>query len=103
MIFHFGFEIPQAISPVLDHECPGLTAEEVRILKVQICKNSRVINDIIGRLDLFVNKERYPHREVFIEKIRRRLELLMEENDTFREVLWKHFQAEEMKPRRWAA
>jgi hypothetical protein len=48
---------------------------------------------------MLVNKERYPHRAVFIEKIRRRLELLMEENDTFRNVLWKHVQKEDLVPR----
>ncbi|MBI3307228.1 MAG: hypothetical protein HYZ84_05430 [Candidatus Omnitrophica bacterium] len=98
MIFHFGFELPVPVSPVLDSESPDLTGEETRILKEQIRKNSRLIDDYIDRLDLFVNKERYPRKEAFIEKIRRRLNLLMDENNTFRSVLWKHFQKQELSP-----
>ena len=96
MIFHFGFELPVPVSTELDHENPSLTQEEVRILKCQIRKNTFLINDHVYRLELFVLKERYPRRAVFIEKIRRRLELLMEENDTFRKTLWQHLQSEEM-------
>lgn len=93
-MFHLGFELPNPTPPVLDHESADLTNEEVRILKSQIRKNAVLIDDYIGRLDLLVNKERYPHKESFIEKIRSRLFLLMEENDTFRKVLWKHYQRE---------
>ena len=96
MIFHLGFELPEPVSTVLDHESGDLTVEEIRILKVQIRKNSRVVDGYVDRLDLLTNKERYPRRAVFIEKIRRRLFLLMEENDTFRLVLWKHFQKEKL-------
>lgn len=96
MIFHFGFELPVPASTQLNHEVLDLTQEEIRILKEQIRRNSLLINDFVSKLELFVNKERYPSRAVFIQKIRRRLELLMEENDTFRQVLWKHYQKEEM-------
>jgi hypothetical protein len=92
MIFHFGTEIPEVRPKDLNHESSDLTPEEDRILKEQIRKNSFLINDYISRLDLLVNKERYPSDAVFIHKIRRRLDLLMEENDTFRKVLWKHYQ-----------
>ncbi len=97
MIFHFGYELPEPPpAPVLDAESPDLTREEIRILKLQIRKNSMLIDDYIERLDLLVNKECYPHKAVFIEKIRRRLDLLMEENNTFRSVLWKHFQKQDL-------
>lgn len=96
MIFHLGFELPQQAG-ALDHESADLTAEEIKILKQQIRKNSEVMDAYVERLDLFVNKERYPSRAVFIEKIRRRLNLLMEENDTFRGVLWKHYQKEKLQ------
>lgn len=95
MIFHLGFELPEPVDATLDHETSDLTVEESRILKKQIRKNTSVIDDYVDRIDLLVNKERYPHRAVFIEKIRRRLFLLMEENNTFRKVLWKHFQQNE--------
>lgn len=96
MMFHLGFELPEKSSTVLDHESADLTAEEIRILKRQIRQNTAMIDDYVSRLDLFVNKERYPRKAEFLIKIRRRLELLMEENDTFRTVLWRHYQAEEV-------
>lgn len=91
MIFHLGFELPASVSTELDHEKQDLTPEEIKILRRQITRNSMFINEHVSRLDLLVNKERYPRRAIFIEKIRRRLELLMEENDTFRKTLWKHY------------
>ena len=91
MIFHLGFELPEKKNRELDHEASDLTSEEVRILKKQIRSNSEAINVLVDRLDLLVNKEKYPHREDFINKIRDKLEILMEENDTFRKVLQKHY------------
>ncbi|MBI3317308.1 MAG: hypothetical protein HYZ85_04820 [Candidatus Omnitrophica bacterium] len=96
MIFHLANELPVQEPAVLDHESKDLTWEEIRILKTQIRRNTVLIDDFVNRLDLMINKEKYPHRAVFIHKIRRRLELLMEENDTFRNVLWKHYQKEEI-------
>jgi hypothetical protein len=96
MIFHFGFELPEPTVATLDSTSPDLTAEEIRILKRQIRQNTVLIDNHVSRIDLFVNKERYPKRAVFIEKLRRRLELLMEENDTFRKVLWKHYQTQDL-------
>ncbi len=96
MILHLGFELPKPPAVHLDHESSGLTEEEVRIIKKQIRSNRVLIDDHVNRLELFVGKEKYPKRAVFVEQIRRRMELLMEENDTFRAVLWKHFQMEEI-------
>ena len=92
MTFHLSFELPKQEPAVLDAYTPDLTSEETRILKQQIRSNTRLVEEYVMRLDLLVNKERYPRGAIFIEKIRRRLELLMEENDTFRKVLWKHYQ-----------
>ncbi|MCB9799533.1 MAG: hypothetical protein H6757_02100 [Candidatus Omnitrophica bacterium] len=91
MIFHLGFELPQKEDRRLDHESCRLTPEETRILKRQIRRNSITINEMVARLDLLVNKEKYPHREDFINKLRDRLEVLMDENDTFRRVLQHHY------------
>ncbi|HLD49996.1 MAG TPA: hypothetical protein VJC08_02230 [bacterium] len=91
MTFHLSFELPKQEPPVLDAYAADLTPEEIRILKLQIRGNTRLVEEYVLRLDLLVNKERYPRGAIFIEKIRRRLELLMEENDTFRKVLWKHY------------
>ncbi len=102
MIFHFGFELPVKVSTELNSDSPDLTSEEIRILKRQIRQNSSLINQYVSRLDLLVNKERYPGHAVFIHKIRRRLELLMEENDTFRKVLWNHVQSEHVVTRTFA-
>jgi hypothetical protein len=92
MILHLSFEIPKPVSRALDHGSPRLTDEEVLILKTQIRRNTAAVSRYVSRLDLFVNQERYPRNEVFLQKIRERLELLMEENDTFRKVLWQHYQ-----------
>jgi|SRR3989338_228853 len=91
MVFHLGFELPspapaQPLAPGTDQ----FTREEVGILRRQIRKNAEVIDTYIHRIDLFVNQEKYPQREAFIQKIRRRMFLLMEENDTFRQVLCRH-------------
>lgn len=89
MILHFGYDLPVAESKALDCDIPEFTSEETKILKNQIRKNQKMIHDYICRIDLFVNQEQYPEREAFVENIRRRLFLLMEENDTFRKTLWK--------------
>jgi len=94
MILHLGFELPEPAKTELNHEISDLTSEEVRIIKEQIRKNSFLIGDFVNRLDLFLNKEKYPAEAAFVGKIRSRLLVLMEENDTFRKVLWKHFQRE---------
>lgn len=91
MIFHLGFELPKKENRQLDHESCELTPEEVRILKRQIRSNGAAITELVNRLDLLVNKEKYPHREDFINKIREKLEVLMDENDTFRRVLQSHY------------
>ncbi len=96
MIFHFGFELPVKVSTELNHESQDLTSEEIKILRKQIRQNSVLIDEHVDRLELFVNKERYPPKAVFLQKIRRRLELLMEENDTFRKVLWRHYQQQDL-------
>lgn len=91
MTLHLGFEMPpKKEAPRLDAETQEFTPEEIRIVKKQIQSNGKVIHEILMRLDLLVNREKYPHQAVFIEKIRRQLFLLMEENDTFRKVLLRH-------------
>jgi len=89
MTLHLGFELPKKPDRRLDEHTNALTDEEARILRAQIKSNSRVIQELVDRLDLLVNKEKYPCDIIFVEKIRRRLFLLMEENDTFRRVLWR--------------
>jgi len=97
MMFHYGTDLPEKTPAILDHESPDLTSHEIRILKEQIVKNGRLITGYLTRLDLLVNKERYPQGVDFVMKIRHKLDLLMDENDTFRQVLWKHFQQQELK------
>ena len=94
MAFHIGFELPVRPSHTLDSDSDVLTAFEVEIIKQQIRKNSAVVDSYVKRIDLFVNQEKYPQDESFIHKIRRRMFLLMEENDTFRRLLWRHLQSE---------
>lgn len=100
MIFHLGYELPQTESKELNCEIPSLTGEETRIIKTQIRKNTKLIDQFIARLDLLVNQEGHPNgEEKFVEKIRDRLLVLMSENDTFRNVLWQHFQQQDFLKR----
>ena len=101
-MFHLNCELPQPSSKALDSETASLTAEEKRILKQQIQRNSSLVSQYVMRLDLLVNKEKYPRQTDFVCNIRQQLEILMEENDTFREVLWRHEQGSEKTYRKSA-
>ncbi len=94
MTLHLLYELPKPINRELKENVPGLTEEEQRIITTQIRKNSSVIQGLIRKIDLFTNFEKIPDHEKFILEIRSKLELLMQENDTFRKVLWRHFQAD---------
>lgn len=98
MAFHLGFELPVPLPCVLDADSETLTPYELEIIRGQIRKNSEVIGSYVKRIDLFVNQEKYPGHESFIQKIRERMFLLMEENDTFRRLLWRHLQTESVRP-----
>ena len=97
MIFYYGTDLPKKVPQTLNHEVPELTNKETEIICDQIRKNSRLVEVYLQRLDLLVNKEKYPQAAIFIKKMRRRMELLIEENDTFRKVLWKHYQVAELQ------
>lgn len=94
MILHVAYELPKPVKKELRENIPGLTEEELRIITSQIRKNSSVISGLIKKIDLFTNYEHAEEREKLIAEIRAKLELLMQENDTFRKVLWRHLQAE---------
>ena len=92
MILHVGHDLPVKEVRTLDCESPTFTSEETRIIKSQIRKNMAVIDEHIRRIDLFVNHERHASRAGLIEQLHERLFVLMEENDTFRKVLWEQYQ-----------
>ena len=92
MILHVGHDLPVKEARVLDCESPAFTPGEIRIIKSQILKNRAVIDEYIRRIDLFMNHERHASRTGLIEQLHERLSVLMEENDTFRKVLWKQYQ-----------
>jgi hypothetical protein len=50
--------------------------------------------------DLLKHLEKVPEQESFILEILSKLALLMQENDTFSKVLWKHFQTNRVSPLR---
>lgn len=95
MIFHLSYEVPE---PEKDENLGGddsrISEAQVNLLKAQIRKNAVMIQDYIDRIDLFVNKEKYPSKAEFVDKLRKRLFILMEENDTFRKVVWQHAKQE---------
>jgi hypothetical protein len=92
MILHLGHDLPVKETSTLDCESPAFTSEEIRIVKNQIRRNMAVIDAHVRRIDLFVNHECHASRAGLIEHLRERLGVLMEENDTFRKVLWKQYQ-----------
>jgi hypothetical protein len=96
MILHMGHELPVKEKKELDCEATAFTSEETRIIKSQIRKNMAVIDVHIRRIDLFVNHEHHPSRAAYVEELRERLFLLMEENDTFRNVLWNQTRKENL-------
>lgn len=95
MFFHLVYEIERKSELSFDPASKLLTRAELEIILRQIRKNAAVVDDYVDRIHLFVNHEKYPRREPFVERLRKRMFLLMEENDTFRRVLWEHYQAED--------
>ena len=96
MKFHFSYErIVQRPPLSFNSGTRLLNSLEVDIIKQQIRKNAFVIDDYVSRLHLLLNVEKHKQDENFIDEIRQRMLLLMEENDTFRKVLWDHYLAED--------
>jgi len=92
MTLHLSYERIRKPQLSFNPESKLLNLTEFEIIKAQIRRNAAVIDGYVEKIHLFVNQEKYPHRESFIEKIREKMFLLMEENDTFRRVLWDHYQ-----------
>ncbi len=69
-----------------------LTSQQEKIIRTQIRKNSAVIDVLLSRIDLLANRERCPKDANTLLNFRKRLDISMEENDNFRQVLWKHLQ-----------
>ncbi len=96
MIFHVGHDLPIKEETRLDSSVPSFTSEETRIIKRQIRRNMAVIDAHIRKIDLFVNHERHASRTAYVEELHERLSLLMEENDTFRNVFWNQTRKENL-------
>lgn len=91
MIFHLSVETKKENTDLtFDDSTPVLNQEEIKIVRRQIRKNSVVIHDYMSRIHLIVNQEKHAKDEKFVEELRKRMFLLMDENDTFRQVLWRH-------------
>lgn len=69
-----------------------LTPWQEKIIRTQIRKNSAVIDHLLARIDLLINRERCPKDANTLLNFRKRLSVSMDENDNFRKVLWKHLQ-----------
>ena len=69
-----------------------LTPHQEKIIRTQIRKNSLVIDQLLSKVDLLINRERCPKDANTLLSLRKRLSISMEENDNFRKVLWKHLQ-----------
>ena len=71
-------------------KAPALSDWDVKTIRAQIRRNSRVVDILIQRIDLLINKECCPQDANTLLKFRKRLNVAMEENDTFRKVLACH-------------
>ena len=69
-----------------------LTPRQEKIIRTQIRKNSFVIDQLVSKVDLLINRERCPKDANTLLNLRKRLSISIEENDNFRKVLWKHLQ-----------
>ena len=72
-----------------------LNSRQLDMIRSQIRRNTAAVDHSIRAIDLLVNKEKCPKDTNTLWELRKRLSLAMEENDTFRKVLWKHLQLEE--------
>ncbi|OGX04032.1 MAG: hypothetical protein A3G87_09380 [Omnitrophica bacterium RIFCSPLOWO2_12_FULL_50_11] len=72
-----------------------LTKAAADMLRHHIRKNSVTIDQYIKTIDLLVNKEQCPKDANTLLNLRKRLEIAVSENDTFRNVLWHHIQMAE--------
>ena len=72
-----------------------LTPLEEKIIREQIKKNSIVIDWVVYKIDLLMNKEGHKRDSDPVVALRQKLSVLTAENDTFRKVLWRHVQQEE--------
>jgi hypothetical protein len=69
-----------------------LNKDEEKIIKDQLSKNAALISQIIAKIDLLMNKEGHHHDSNIVADFRQQLDVLINENDTFRKVYWKHVQ-----------
>ena len=76
----FNFASPKSV----------LTEREIELLSRQIRYNSKAMDHFIDVIDLLVNKEKCPKDANTLAWLRKRLAISIEENDTFRKVLWRH-------------
>jgi hypothetical protein len=97
VLFHLCYETKPKRDLSFDPESRLLNPTEAAIVRTQIRKNAEVIDSYVEKIHLFVNLEKYPAKEMFVERLRKRMFLLMDENDTFRKVLWAHYQAEALE------
>ena len=68
-----------------------LTNEQVEILEDQIQKNKLRIGEQVSFIDRLVNIEGYSKNHPKVEVIRVYMQILMDENNTFRQNLWCHW------------
>ncbi len=70
-----------------------LTDKEIALLSRQIRYNSQAIDRFIRVIDLLVNKEKCPKDANTLLALRVRMSVAINENDTFRKVIWRHKKA----------
>ena len=75
----------------LHFEESRLEPDQVEIVEDQIKKNKDHVDEYVSLIDRLVNIEHFPSNHEKVHHLRERMTLLMEENNTFRRVLWNHW------------
>ena len=66
------------------------------MIRTQIRRNSALIDGYVRAVELLVNKEKCPVDTNTLLELRKRLSISIEENDTFRRVLWRQIELREV-------
>jgi hypothetical protein len=69
-----------------------LSEADVRLIRKQVRMNSIAVERYVRTIDLLINREQCPQDASPLVRLRKRLEIAIQENDTFRKVLWRHVQ-----------
>lgn len=78
-----------------------LTHSEYALVKRRIAECSAAVNDLLDRIDLYVNSEGYPKDANFLPAMWRRLQKIMRQGERYRDMFWRHMVAVDCASAQW--